>query len=231
VVGTPRRLGFYLRMETITTTDGRRVSSGYEVTDLSRATLADSLFNPPAGFERVDLQSVFGGLSELDAADGAPGNEPVEPKGEGIVRIGVAIAAPPDMPADRRAVARDVADWIETQAGYDAVALSAQNKAAALTEAPGVQADYVLFYDLDEAKAGVSGRGVLGGVVGGALGARAAGGAMKLEVKGEYELSAVPDGERVARDEIDEEEGTEDPTADLSEMLTGFAGQALEALR
>jgi hypothetical protein len=231
VVGTPRRLGFYLRMETITTSDGRRVSSGYEVTDLSRTTLADSLFNPPAGFERIELEDMFGGMAELDAADGAPANEAVEPKGEGIVRIGVAIAAPPDMPADRRAVARDIADWIETQAGYDAVALSAQTKAAALSEAPGVQADYVLFYDLDEAKAGVSGRGVLGGIVGGSIGARAAGGTMKLEVKGEYELSAVPGGERVAREELDEEDGTEDPQSDLTEMLTEAAGVALEALR
>ena len=231
VVGTPRRLGFYLRQETITTTDGRRVSSGFEVTDLSRATLADSLFNPPAGFERIDLQSMFGGLAELDAAGGPGGTEPVAPKAEGIVRIGVAIAAPPDMPADRRAVARAIADWIETQAGYDAVVLSAPDRAGALAEAPGVQADYVLHYDLDEAKAGVSGRGMLGGIVGGTLGARAAGGTMKLEVQGEYVLSAVPGGERVAREEIDEEDGTEDPQADLTEILTHAAGQALAALR
>ena len=30
----------------------QRRSSGYEVTDLSRAVLADSLFQPPAGFGR-----------------------------------------------------------------------------------------------------------------------------------------------------------------------------------
>ena len=101
----------------------------------------------------------------------------------------------------------------------------------ALAEAPGVQADYVLFYDLEEAKAGVSAGGMLGGIVGGSLGAKAAGGALKLEVQGTYDLSAVPGGERVARDEIDEDEGTEDPQADLSEMLTEFAGEALEALR
>ena len=77
----------------------------------------------------------------------------------------------------------------------------------------------------------MSAGGVLGGIVGGSLGARAAGGAMKLEVKGEYELSAVPGGERVAREELDEEDGTEDPQAELTEMLTEAAGEALEALR
>ena len=63
------------------------------------------------------------------------------------------------------------------------------------------------------------------------LGAKAAGGALKLEVKGDYDLSAVPGGERVARDEIDEEKGTEDPQTDLTEVLTEVAGEALEALR
>ena len=54
---------------------------------------------------------------------------------------------------------------------------------------------------------------------------------MKLEVQGEVELSAVPGGERVAREEIDEDDGTENPQEDLTELLTGFAGEALEALR
>ncbi|MGH7566946.1 MAG: hypothetical protein ACREK2_08970, partial [Gemmatimonadota bacterium] len=150
---------------------------------------------------------------------------------EGIVRIGVALSLPPDAPAEPRAVARGIADWIETQAGYDAVPLAARDRAGALAEAPGVQADYVLFYDLDEAKVGVSGKGMLGGIVGGSLGARAAGGAMKLEVKGEYQLDAVPSGERVAREELDEERSTEDPQADLTDALTDAAREALEALR
>ncbi|HYO46420.1 MAG TPA: hypothetical protein VEY33_06995, partial [Gemmatimonadota bacterium] len=229
VIGRPRDIRFLLRQETITTVDGTRRSSGFEVTDLSRSALADSLFLPPAGFEQIDLQSMFGGMAALDGGAGAA--EPVSPKAEGIVRIGVALSAPPDMPADPLAVKRGVADWIETQAGYDAVPLAARDRASALAEAPGVQADYVLFYDLEEAKAGVSAGGVLGGIVGGSLGARAAGGAMKLEVKGEYELNAVPGGERVAREEIDEERGTEDPQADLTETLTDAAREALEALR
>lgn len=231
VVGRPQDVKFLLRQETITTVDGARRSSGFEVTDLSRSALADSLFLPPAGFEQIDLQSMFGGMAALDAGAGAGAAEPVAPKAEGIVRIGVALSLPPDTPADPRAVARGIADWIETQAGYDAVPLAARDRAAALAEAPGVQADYVLFYDLDEAKVGVSGKGMLGGIVGGSLGARAAGGAMKLEVKGEYELNAVPGGERVARDELDEERSTEDPQADLTETLTDAAREALEALR
>jgi hypothetical protein len=210
--------------------DGSRRSSGFEVTDLSRSALADSLFAPPAGFEEIDLDAMFGGMAALEGGAGAAA-EPVSPKAAGIIRIGVALSAPPDMPADPRALKRAIADWIETQAGYDAVPLAASDKAGALAEAPGVEADYVLFYDLDEAKAGVSGKGVLGGIVGGSLGARAAGGAMKLEVKGEYELNAVPGGERVAREEIDEEDGTEDPQADLTETLTDAAREALEALR
>jgi hypothetical protein len=229
-VGQPRRIDFLLRQETITIADGNRTSSGFEVTDLSRQTLADSLFLPPEGFERTDLDEMFGGMAQLDAA-GAGAAEAVEPKAAGIVRIGVALAAPADMPADPRALKQEIANWIETQAGYDAVPLAARDRAGALAEAPGVQADYVLFYDLEEAKAGVSAGGMLGGIVGGSLGAKAAGGALKLEVKGDYDLSAVPGGERVARDEIDEEKGTEDPPADLSEMLIGFAGEALEALR
>jgi hypothetical protein len=230
VVGRPREIAFLLRTETITNVDGARRSSGYEVTDLSRAALADSLFQPPAGFERVDLESMFGGMAALEGGAGGAA-EPVSPKAAGIVRIGVALSAPLEMPADPNALKREIADWIETQAGYDAVPLSARSADAALAEAPGVEADYVLFYDLDEAKAGVSGKGVLGGIVGGSLGARAAGGTMKLEVKGEYVLNAVPGGERVAREEIDEEDGTEDPQADLTELLTDAAGVALKALR
>jgi hypothetical protein len=231
VVGRPREIRFLLRQETITTVDGARRSSGYEVTDLSRAALADSLFQPPAGFEQIDLESMFGGMAALEGGAGAAAAEPVQPKAAGIVRIGIAVAAPMDMPADPNALKREIADWIETQQGYDAVPLSARDAAGALAEAPSVQADYVLFYDLEEAKAGVSGRGVLGGIVAGGLGAKAAGGTMKLEVKGEYLLNAVPGGERVAREEIDEEEGTEDPQADLTEILTDAAGQALAALR
>ncbi len=230
VVGTPRTLEFLLRTETITTVDGQRRSSGYEVTDLSREVLADSLFQPPAGFERIELDDRFGGLAQMDAA-GAGAAEPVEPKAAGIVRIGVALSAPPDMPADPNAVKRGIADWIETQAGYDAVPLAARDREGALAEAPGVEADYVLFYDLEKAKAGVSAGGVLGGIVGGSLGARAAGGAMKLEVEGGYDLSAVPGGERVARDDIEEDKGTEDPQADLTETLSDVAREALEALR
>ena len=230
VIGTPRTLEFLLRTETITTVDGRRRSSGYEVTDLSREVLADSLFQPPAGFERIDLDEMFGGLAQMDAAMGGAA-EPVEPKAAGIVRIGVALSAPPDMPADPTAVKRGIADWIETQGGYDAVSLAARDRAGALAEAPGVEADYVLFYDLEKAKAGVSAGGVLGGIVGGSLGARAAGGAMKLEVEGGYDLSAVPGGERVARDDIEEDKGTEDPQSDLTEMLSDVAREALEALR
>jgi hypothetical protein len=41
----------------------------------------------------------------------------------------------------------------------------------------------------------------------------------------------VPGGERVARGEIEEEAGTEDPQGDLTEMLTDVAQEALEALR
>ena len=230
VVGTPRTLEFLLRTETITTVDGQRRSSGYEVTDLSREVLADSLVQPPAGFERIELDDMFGGLAQMDAA-GAGAAEPVEPKAAGIVRIGVALSAPPDMPADPNAVKRGIADWIETQAGYDAVPLAARDREGALAEAPGVEADYVLFYDLEKAKAGVSAGGVLGGIVGGSLGARAAGGAMKLEVEGGYDLSAVPGGERVARDDIEEDKGTEDPQADLTETLSDVAREALEALR
>ena len=230
VVGTPREIDFLLRSETITTMDGQRRSSGYEVTDLSREVLADSLFQPTAGFERIELDDMFGGLAQMDGAMGAAA-EPVEPKAEGIVRIGVALSAPPDMPADPNAVKRGIADWIETQGGYDAVPLAARDRAGALAEAPGVEADYVLFYDLEKAKAGVSAGGVLGGIVGGSLGARAAGGAMKLEVEGGYDLSAVPGGERVARDDIEEDKGTEDPQSDLTEMLTDVARKALEALR
>jgi len=231
VVGRPRDIAFLLRTETITTVDGARRSSGYEVTDLSRAALADSLFQPPAGFETIDLQSMFGGMAALEGGAGMPAAEPVEPKAAGIVRIGVALSAPMDMPADPNALKREIADWIETQAGYDAVPLTARSADGALAEAPGVEADYVLFYDLEEAKAGVSGKGMLGGIVGGSLGARAAGGTMKLEVKGEYLLNAVPGGERVAREEIDEEDGTENPQEDLAEVLTAAAGEALEALR
>jgi hypothetical protein len=230
VVGTPRALDFLLRTETITTVDGRRRSSGYEVTDLSREVLADSLFQPPAGFERIELDDMFGGLAQMDAAMGGAA-EPVEPKAAGIVRIGVALSAPPDMPADPNALKRGVADWIETQAGYDAVPLAARDRAGALAEAPGVEADYVLFYDLEKAKAGVSAGGVIGGIVGGSLGARAAGGAMKLEVEGGYDLSAVPGGERVARDDIEEDKGTEDPQSDMTEILSDVAREALEALR
>ena len=230
VVGTPRTLEFLLRTETITTVDGHRRSSGYEVTDLWLEVLADSLFEPPAGFERIELDDIFGGLAQMDAA-GAGAAEPVEPKAAGIVRIGVALSAPPDMPADPNAVKRGIADWIETQAGYDAVPLAARDREGALAEAPGVEADYVLFYDLEKAKAGVSAGGVLGGIVGGSLGARAAGGAMKLEVEGGYDLSAVPGGERVARDDIEEDKGTEDPQADLTETLSDVAREALEALR
>jgi hypothetical protein len=230
VVGTPRTLDFLLRTETITTVDGQRRSSGYEVTDLSRAVLADSLFQPPAGFERIELEDMFGGLAEMDAAMGGAA-EPVEPKAAGIVRIGVALSAPPDMPADPNAIKRGIADWIETQGGYDAVSLVARDRAGALAEAPGVEADYVLFYDLEKAKAGVSAGGVIGGIVGGSLGARAAGGAMKLEVEGSYDMSAVPGGERVARDEIEEDKGTEDPQSDLTEILSDVAREALEALQ
>ena len=57
------------------------------------------------------------------------------------------------------------------------------------------------------------------------------GGALKLEVEGNYDLSAVPGGERVARDEIEEDKGTEDPQSDVTEILTDVAREALEALR
>ncbi|HUF88931.1 MAG TPA: hypothetical protein VMR66_02990 [Gemmatimonadota bacterium] len=229
VVGSPRRMGFLLRTETITTDEGTRRSSGFEVTSLSRAALADSLFQPPAGFQRIDMEALYGGMDAMDLAGGAA--EPVSPKAEGVIRIGVALDLPPDAPADPRAVAREIADWIESHEGYDAVPLAARDRSGALAEAPGVEADYVLVYSLEEVKAGVSKKGLLGGAVGGALGARAAGGVMKLEVKGEYELAAVPGGERITREELDEERSTENPQEDLTETLKEAAGAALETLR
>ena len=53
----------------------------------------------------------------------------------------------------------------------------------------------------------------------------------RIEVEGGYDLSAVPGGERVARDEIEEDKGTEDPQSDLTEILSDIAEEALEALR
>lgn len=86
LIGTPRPMGFVLRQETTETLGGRRIVTGFEVTALSREPLADSLFAPPTGFERVSMEDVFSmGTPGAEAAASAAG-----PKAAGIVRIGVA---------------------------------------------------------------------------------------------------------------------------------------------
>ncbi|HUP20089.1 MAG TPA: hypothetical protein VM778_09070 [Gemmatimonadota bacterium] len=230
--GRPRH-GFVLREEhrRISLAEDKRgdsghITSGYEVTTLSLDSLADSLFAAPRGFERQSLPSL-GDMAGAGAI-GAPGEAP--PKAAGIVRVAVALRLPAGAPVVPAQAAEDVVAWISGQPGYDAVRLAALDADAARAEAAGVDADYVLFYDVGKAEAKVSGRGLLGGAIGGALGERAAGGALHLEVRGRWELSRL-DGGRVARDEFEEEERAEDPAAQTSAVLVAAARAALEALR
>jgi hypothetical protein len=221
-VGKPPSLEFILR-QWMVGEDG--TITGFEVVELSQEELADSLFVPPAGFRQVDPGAVYAAGLQPGAAvpDAAP------PKAAGAIRVAVAVGLPSGAPAVPVQVAADVAEWIRGQ-GLDAVHLAAGNRQAALAEAPGVEADYVLFYAVDKAEAKVSGRGMLGGIVGGAIGERAAGGAVQLEVEGAYELMQLS-GERVADGEIEEEERAEDPQAQLAEILEGAAAEAIAAIR
>lgn len=225
--GRPRPFTFVLREEHIDTRDGRRiVASGFEVVTLSRDTLADSLFVPPAGFEQRDMGAALAAAGAAAAADEPP---PVRPKAPGTTRVAVAVrlsGAAPTTPAD---AADRVVDWISGQPGYDAVRVVAADMAAAVARAPDVDADYVLFYDV-EAEAKVSGRGMLGGIVGGAIGQQAAGGAMKVEAEGQWDLVAV-DGAPVSDGDVDEEKGGDDPADALGEILQGPAEAALAAIR
>src|SRR5688572_2450931 len=228
--GTPRH-GFVLRDWTVREHDGQRSVYGWEVTELSRDPLADSLFVPPAGFREVEMEMPTD--ADMDAAAaamaGAPGAPAaIPPKAAGTIRVGVSIKLPPGAPVMPAQVAADLASWIRTQ-GPDAVPLRATSKAAALAEAPTVEADYVLFYDLEKAEMKVSAGGMLGGALGGALGARAAGGAMQLGVEGAYEL-LLPDGEQVTDGDVEEKEAAEDPQAQLPEMLEPSAGEAIRAI-
>ncbi len=232
VLGKPRKVDFLLREETISRAGGARRSSGYEVTALSRETLPDTLFEPPAGFERLDMQGMMAGMSAAGEAMGlGAAMEAPPPKAAGVVRIGVALSLPMGAPADPRELQRRVVDWIDTQSGYDAVPLAAGDRASALAEAPGVDADYVLFYDVSDASIKVSKKGMLGGMVGGAVGARAAGGAVKLKVAGRSELDSVPDGATRTASKLDGEKSTEDPQNELGETFLGAARDALQALR
>jgi hypothetical protein len=228
--GTPRH-GFVLREWTVREHGGDRSVYGWEVTELSRDSLPDSLFVPPTGFREVEMEmptdaDMDAAAAAMAGAQGAPAAIP--PKTPGTIRIGVSIKLPPGAPVVPAQVAADVARWIQTQ-GPDAVPLRATAKAAALAEAPTVEADYVLFYDLEKAEMKVSAGGMLGGALGGALGARAAGGAMQLEVEGAYEL-LLPDGERVTDGDVEEKEAAEDPQAQFPEMLEPSAGEAIRAI-
>jgi hypothetical protein len=217
-VGRPAPLDFILRMWTV---GEGGMMGGYEVVELSRDELADSLFVPPAGFRRVEPGQTVAGMPGMPTAPA--------PKAPGAIRVGVAIRLASDAPAAPAQLAADVAEWIVSQ-GIDAVPLAATERAAALAEAPEVEADYILFYDLPKAQVKASGRGMLGAALGGALGERAGGGAVQLEVEGDYELLR-PSGERVTDGEIEEEERAEDPQAQLAEILEGPAGVAIAAIR
>ena len=225
VVGTPRPLGFILR-EWNTAEDGS--ITGYEVVELSRAELADSLFVPPTGFRLVEIEMPSDADMDQAVAMGGVGAAAAPPKAEGAIRVGVSIQMEPGSHGAPAPLAAEVAEWIRSQ-GLDAVPLAAQDRAAALAEAPTVQADYVLFYDLDKAQAKVSGRGMLGAALGGSLGERAAGGAMQLEVEGGYVLLR-PSGEEVTDGQIEEKERAEDPQAQLAVILEEAAGQAIRAI-
>lgn len=220
--GRPRH-GFVLREEHW---DAGRITSGYEVTTLSLDSLADSLFAAPRGFERQSLPSL-GDMAGAGAI-GAPGEAP--PKPAGVVRVAVALRLPAGAPVDPAASADAVVAWISSQPGYDAVRLVAVAPDAARTEAAAADADYVLFYDVGRAETKVSGRGMLGGIVGGALGERAAGGAVKLQLEGRWELTRL-DASRVGRDEFEHEEPAEDPTGQMSAVLVEAAGAALARIR
>jgi hypothetical protein len=173
--------------------------------------------------------------ADMDAAAaamaGAPGaGAAPAPKAAGAVRVGVAVGLPPEAPADPHRLAADVAAWIRDH-GLDAVALRAGTPDAAMAEAPTVEADYVLYYDVEKAEMKVSGRGMLGAAIGGAIGGRAGGGAMQLEVEGRYDLRSVPAGDRVADGKVDEKEAAEDPQAQLAGILQGAAGEAIAKIR
>jgi hypothetical protein len=228
--GAPRT-GFVLREWT---TSGNEVS-GWEVTELSRDSLPDSLFAAPPGFRRVETEMPDISDADMDAAAaamaGAPGaGAAPAPKAAGAVRVGVAVGLPPEAPADPHRLAADVAAWIRDH-GLDAVALRAGTPDAAMAEAPTVEADYVLYYDVEKAEMKVSGRGMLGAAIGGAIGGRAGGGAMQLEVEGRYDLRSVPAGDRVADGKVDEKEAAEDPQAQLAGILQGAAGEAIAKIR
>jgi hypothetical protein len=220
-VGKPPPLDFILR-QWMVGEDGR--ITGFEVVDLSREELADSLFVPPAGFRQVDPGAAY--AAGLEPGLAGPGAAP--PKAPGAIRVAVAVKLPPGAPAAPVQLASDVAEWIRGQ-GLDAVPLNATDRQAALAEAPGVEADYVLYYDLEKAEAKVSGRGMLGAALGGAIGERAAGGALQLEVEGGYEL-LTPAGERVTDGEIDDKERAEDPQAQLASVLKAAAEPAIAAI-
>jgi len=226
--GSPRT-GFVLREWS---QDGSGGVTGWEVVELSRESLPDSLFVPPTGFRRIETQMPSD--ADMAAADaamaGAPGvAAPAPPKAAGAIRVGVSVKLPAGTPALPGQVATDVAAWIREQ-GLDAVPLAAMTRDAALAEAPGVEADYVLWYDVDKAEIKASARGMLGGAIGGGIGGRAAGGAMQLQVEGAYELLKL-DGEQVTDGEIEEKQPAEDPQSQLAGILQEPAGEAIRAIR
>ncbi|MGH7550259.1 MAG: hypothetical protein ACREK3_05830 [Gemmatimonadota bacterium] len=216
VVGTPPALSFVLRHEQVTVENGKRTSSGFQVTALSRDTLADSLFAPPAGFtERANpLAGPSGGGGAVAADRG------VVPGG-----IGVAIVGLDGGVVDVGRIGTQLLAWLDER-GVGAALLSGRDRAAALTEASEREMDHVLLFDV-RAERKVSRRGLLGRAIGGAVGGAIGGSPVKLDVEGGYELART-DGQEVASGEF-EEEGAEGESG-VARAMIDAARSAVEGI-
>ncbi|HXZ29283.1 MAG TPA: hypothetical protein VEG08_14915 [Terriglobales bacterium] len=157
------RLGFPLKQTTTMEVMGHPMTSTSEVTDLSTATLPDSLFEEPAGCREVTLGEATAEAAppapapEAAPAAPAPAPAPTAPpapsipaKAAGVVRVGVVglkDLTNQSLPTDNLRVLL-IGEIRNRQ--VDAVPLDSTERQALEEEARSKDCDYILFTDLGQ---------------------------------------------------------------------------------
>ena len=161
------RLGYPLKVTTtMAMPGGMNMSTSSEVTDLSSATLPDSLFEIPPDYRQVGMYSRDAegtatpdeGGGEAPAAPAAASPAPAQPapapgpavpaKATGTVRVGVVVLKDmtnQSLPTDNL---RDLLMGEIRNRQVEAVPLDATDKPAIEAEARGKDCDYILYTDL-----------------------------------------------------------------------------------
>jgi hypothetical protein len=197
----------------------------FKVTDISSATLDQSLFEIPQGYTQAasmaELMGVPSGMGGM--MSGMPGAQPpasegggtglasaassVSPKKPGTMRVGVAAinnrAGGGDVSLDSL---RDRLVGAISGQGVEAVPLDASEQMAAEAEAKRKDCDFVLTTDLTALKQSAAGK--IGGMFGRAAGIPT-GGAEKYESRVDFKLYAVGGASQLESNATAKEDGAE----------------------